>query len=82
MRSSSLTPVISLAVAIGVAITLLTVGFSHPKTEKAIAAATPAASPMTQHSGTSRRAAWARVSAERLRPAASMPSIVAGTRAL
>jgi hypothetical protein len=32
---------------------------------------------MTQHSGTSRRAAWARVSQEELRPAASMPSIVA-----
>jgi peptidoglycan/xylan/chitin deacetylase (PgdA/CDA1 family) len=43
MRSSSLTPVITVAVAIGVALTLLTVGFSHTSSDKGIVAATPAA---------------------------------------
>jgi peptidoglycan-N-acetylglucosamine deacetylase len=43
MRSSSLTPVITVAVAIGVALTLLTVGFSHTSSDKGVVAATPAA---------------------------------------
>lgn len=44
MRSSSLTPVITVAVAIGVAITLLTVGFTRPPADTgAVVVATPAA---------------------------------------
>ena len=53
---------------------------SATPSSSACTAATPAASPIAQHSGISRSAACERVSADRLRPAASSPSSRAGTR--